>query len=425
MPDLLLRWDGREELESRSQLESRPQLQSRPLFVRASVCDAAFRRDIDVLSDQHPVFLGALDVNRDEVSSGDPLGSLVTPSSAVDQLEEALASESRTNQATSPLVREGEGYLGPEAAGDLGRSFVEALKAMEQASDPTTFDINAVAESVQRALKGFESYLRGKASMEIEQGLQSQWIQEGLEPERFPGRTEWDVRTMSKRELGRLLAALLLSQRPVSPQTWVRNANHLSIEELGAVIGKPFFNGRFDELAREVMYGWVAQWAWIELLPGLPLESQFAWLTDGRFVGLQANDIKVWFAGDGRHFANKEGGLPLPSLEAGSRWLDDPAVTGVSLSTSFDDVHYMRRSGAVSVLKRVHELTDITGGYFIQALKAVAPGQDCTADVQFERGLISTETATPVRVLAQMAYRYFSRNPSGIEGLDAFLRREL
>lgn len=66
---------------------------------------------------------------------------------------------------------------------------------------------------------------------------------------------------------------------------------------------------------------WTAKWAWAEREARPPLFEGYDWLIDNGLLGIEAGDLTVYFADDGRHFKDKEGGHQLPRLAEAQQML--------------------------------------------------------------------------------------------------------
>jgi hypothetical protein len=410
VPDLVLGWDDS------------GMRQERDVFLRFSVSTEAFGDDLRLLSPRDPLFLGLSGVvDQSAEQRWDTNGALVTSAPAVQNLASAVGAEERTLDATRSLVRRGRGVIDDQRATRITRQYQEALRSIDAMEGGEM----AGDMAISLALSELSDWVPESAFVELEQGLFAEWIGAGGDPTQFPARSPWNPRDVSSDALRRVLLAMLNSRRSPNPDAWVSTASHVNAESLGRLVGAPFRGGRLNAMAASLLPYWTAQWALVMLQPSVPLENEFAWVIDGGFLGLDMGDIVVFFADDGRHFSSQASIEPLPTLSEIAPKLDSPDVLGASLRTREDEVAYRRFEARVRVGQRLLDILSQEGrsGYLVEAVSVEVPARHSTATVWFGRGLIDlNKRPTPVGVLAEMAFRFFTRrDPSHADSLKEFL----
>jgi hypothetical protein len=413
VPDLVVRWDEED------------QRRERHVHLRFSVTTEAFEQDLDILGNESPLFLGMTDAG--DLSHppwgqhvAEMNGSLVTQGTAVAELDEAARTESRSRRATTPLVRVGRGLLDEPAAERVVNGYVGALGAIaELSADP-----GAARERVDFALGLFPQFLPEAGQLDVERALQSEWIKRGGDPFEFPSSSPWNPELLDVPSLREVLNSLLDSDQPIAPETWQRNAGFIRAEEIGRVLGRNLRGAKFNEMAHALLPYWTAKWAWAERGASPPLFESYDWLIDNGLLGLEAGDLTVFFADDGRHFKDKEGGHQLPRLAEAQQMLSQPGVLEVGLRGAMEGIRYEPLRASSSVYARIQEILSAPGArsYAVQAVRAVVPGTDWDADVDLDRQIIDLHgQSTPVAVLALMACRFFSRGGVVTQRLEHFL----
>lgn len=410
VPDLVVRWS-----EDAERLD-------RPVFLRFSVDDEAFAQDLLLARESDGLFVGMLDGPQRpprRTSAAMALdGSLVARADAIDEFDRALEVDPRTAITTSGLVRRGRGFMDVSSASRLTSATRSAFRAMEPsfAGALAALDQIALASSeVSQALATVNPYLSSIGQSHFEQLLQTHWVRAGHDPFRFPGVAEWDPGGISRGALRDVILNLVSRGEDVPQETWRRIVGHISAEEIGRFIRTPVRDAGFDDLVSAVIDSWTAQWVWVDDPGAVPFEPSFAWMVDNRMLGLDTGDARIFFADDGRHFKDKPRNAELPTLSECEEILNDYQVVGVALRTSDDELEYRRRLGRATVGARVAEILadEQAANYRVESLTVVVPGMDWTAEVSFARRMIDVnERPTPIRTLAQLAYRYFSRAPA-------------
>ena len=278
-------------------------------------------------------------------------GILVTQSAAIEDLESAVRENARTRRATAPLVRVGHGLLDEPKAEHLRRALLGAFRAIET----TTDDDAPVRTSVTSALEAFNILLPEAGEVDVERALHSEWVRSGRDPHNFPGREPWRPDLVDRQTLGEVLIDLLESPGHVTAETWQRNAGFLSAEELGGVIDRDLHGGTFNEMAHALLPYWTAKWVWAERADAVPLFEHYAWFLDRGLVGLEANDVRIYFADDGRHFKDKPAGNPLPRLSDAYQMLSDPGIQNVGLRSPLEGIRYEPVTSRGRVFDRLQE----------------------------------------------------------------------
>jgi hypothetical protein len=396
----------------------------RHVHLRFSVTSGAFRQDLDVLGSDAPLFIGMtdrgdLDTPEWATNGATTNGSLVTRAEAINDLEEATRAETRAVAATGALVRVGHGVLDEQRAGQVSNEYVEALHSLGGIADA----LEVTKATVEAALTTINKYLPEDGQLDIERTLQAEWIRGGGDPYDFPSTTPWNPELLDIPALRRVLRSLLDSGAPVLPETWQRNAGFIKAEDLGAVLGSNLRGGTFNHMAHALMPNWTAKWVWAERLPSPPLEATYDWMIDGGILGIEANDLRTFFADDGRHFKDKNGGNPLPALSEAQQMLSQPGLMEVGLRGLREGIRYEPLNNAGDVFARIREILSApdASSYRVQSVKASVPGTDSVADINLDRQVIELNgQSTPISTLARMATRFFSR-ASRPEGLDHFL----
>jgi hypothetical protein len=410
VPDLVLRWgpeDGRRE---------------RHVHLRFTVDRESFAQDLDLLGSDSPLFLGMTDQGNLEHprwagAHANANGSLITQSQAIDELGEHAGQETRTRKATGTLVRLGRGVIDEPRAEQVSDRYFAALSAMTAVTTAT----DSAREAVQSALSTIDDYLPEEGQLEVERALHSEWVRGGGDPYEFPGSTPWNPELLDEASLRDVLTSLLDSGFEVQPETWQRNASFIRVEDLGRVLGRSLRGGSFNAMAHALLPYWTAKWVWAERHHSPPLEPTYEWIIDNGIVGLEANDLRAFFADDGRHFKDKPGGNPLPLLIEAQQMLSQPGLQQVGLKGLMEGIRYEPlATAAAQVYTRIKALLNMqtAASYRVHSVIAAVPGTDGVADIDLDRQVIDLGgQSTPVATLAQMANRFFSRatRPEGIE----------
>ena len=284
-------------------------------------------------------------------------------------------------------------------------------------------DISTARESVETALALLDDHLPEDGQLEVERALQSEWIRGGGDPYDFPSSTPWNPELLDVHALRDVVISLLESPRAVAPETWQRNAGFIKVEDLGRILGRNIRGGSFNEMAHALLPNWTAKWVWADRLASPPLIDTYEWIIDNDIVGLEANDLRTFFADDGRHFKDKEGGNPLPMLSEAQQMLSQRGIQQVGLRGPMEGIRYEPLSSAGEVFTRIRQILSApgAGSYRVQSVTTIVPGTDSIAEIDLDRQIIDLGgQSTPVATLARMATRFFSR-ASRPEGLDHFL----
>ncbi len=412
VPDLVLRWGPQEERRERH------------VHLRFSVSGRPFEQDLDLLGDDAPLFVGMTDSGdlshpawaRD---GREPNGSLITQGPAIDELDQAMHNDARNRSATSPLVRVGHGLLDEPAAERITESYVGALRGIGD----LTVNLEGARGGVSGALELLDQFLPESGHVELERALQSEWVKQGGDPFEFPSSTPWNPELLDVEALRDVLLALLGSESPVAPETWQRNAGFIRAEDIGRILGRSLRGGRFNELAHALLSNWTAKWVWATRDASPPIFTTYEWLIDDGMLGLAVADLRAFFADDGRHFKDKEGGNPLPQLSQAQRMLSQPGVLQVGLKGTTEGIRYESLRTTVRAFDRIREIirTPGGGGYGVQAVTMVVPGTDWIADLDLDRQVIDFRgQSTPIATSARLASRFFARAVD-VQGLDHFL----
>lgn len=412
VPDLVIRWGPNE------------QRRERHVHLRFNVSRPAFAEDLDLLGRESPLFLGMTDPAQREsppwAKELDRLsGTLVTKSQAVDELEDAAAQDARSRRATGPIVRIGHGVLDETGAGELASSYVRAV----QAAGTAVAETQSAQAAVNAALDILRRILPEEGQLDIERALQSEWIRHGGDPYEFPGSTPWNAELLDTEARREVLLGLLDSRQPVAPETWQRNAGFIRAEDIGRVLGRPLRGGSFNAMVHALLPNWTAKWVWAERTDSPSLFQVYDWIIENEILGLETDDLRTYFADDGRHFKDKEGGNPLPALSQAQDMLSLAGVQQVGLRGNMEGIRYEPLGVAGHVYNRIQHILSAPGAstYKVQSLVTQVPGTDAVADVDLDRQIMDLRgQSTPIAALARLAARLFSRS-TRMEGIDHFL----
>jgi hypothetical protein len=410
VPDLVLRWGPDDDRRERH------------VHLRFAVDSESFAQDLNLLSSDSPLFVGMTDQRdlenpRWAAGHADTNGSLITQSQAIDELDEHAERESRARKATGALVRIGRGVIDAPRAEHLGDRYIAALQSMTAVATATA----PAREAIEQALSAIDYYLPEEGQLEVERALHSEWVRGGRDPYDFPGTTPWNPELLDEFSLREVLTSLLESAFEVEPESWQRNASFIRVEDLGRVIGRSMRGGSFNAMAHALLPYWTAKWVWAKRCDSPPLAPTYEWIVDGGMVGLEANDLRMFFADDGRHFKDKPGGNVLPMLTEAQQMLSHPGLQQVGLKGPMDGIRYEPLgTAAAQVYARINALLNMqtAGSYRVHSLITSVPGTDGVADIDLDRQVIDLgKQSIPVATLAQMANRFFSRatRPEGIE----------
>jgi hypothetical protein len=410
VPDLVLRWGPEDRRRERH------------VHLRFTVDGESLAQDLDLLSSDSPLFLGMTDRGNLEhprwaAQHADTNGTLVTQSQAIDELEQRTEQESRTRNATRALVRHGHGIIDSPRAEQVSERYVAALHAMTAVTTATA----SARDAVEQALSSIDYYLPEEGQLDVERALHSEWVRGGGDPYDFPSTIPWNPELLDEASLRGVLTSLLESQFEVQPETWQRNASFIRVEDLGRVLGRSLRGGSFNAMAHALLPYWTAKWVWGERHESPPLVPTYEWIVESGIVGLEANDLQLFFADDGRHFKDKPGGNPLPLLTDAQQLLSQPGLQQVGLKGPMEGIRYEPlATAAAQVYTRINALLNMqtAASYRVHSVIAAVPGTDGVADIDLERQVIDVRgQSTPVATLAQMANRFFSRatRPEGIE----------
>lgn len=409
-PDLVLSWSPNGERESRN------------VHLRFGVDNLTFVDGAALLADTEPIFIG--------LSGGAPIDprvtrhaergladTLITSASALDAMDETRALDRPAIRATQEVVRGGRGAVDAGRASRIVGAYQEVgrvITELDKGSDPVS------AEAISRtnaALKVLHRALRPPRFRALEADLRSRWIGTGGDPTEFPGRTEWDPRSLTNAELGEVLNALLDSDRKLSPDAWIRNAGHLRAEQLAAVLGKPRHGGTLDDLATALLSNWTAGWAWAEQR-GPELLELWRWMIvreTGQVewrLGLQLGDLRVFFSDDGSRFAQKKAtGDRLPTVLERRMLLGNPAVQAVTLRTEKEAITYQLDddAGATMYERLTENQAQALDRLRVESLTTQLPGYTHAARIELDRKVIDVrEHPTPILTLTRLAYDFFS-----------------
>ncbi len=411
VPDLVVKWmDGQ-------------QAKERHIHLRFSVSNRSFEQDLRLLGEESPLFLGMTDTHgladAPWLTGGAPLdGSLVAQSPVIDELENSARSEVRSRHATGALVRDGHGILDEPSAEVLATAYVDALHSIGDSDAPDGAD-----EKVTGALTVLAEFLDEAGQLAVERALQSEWIRGGRDPHDFPSSTPWNPELLDVASLRGVLLSLLDSEAPVAPETWQRNAGFIKAEDIGRVLGRTIRGAKFNQMAHALLPNWTAKWVWAERTGSPPLFRTYEWLIDEGLLGLEVDDLRTFFADDGRHFKDKTGDNILPRLSETRQMLSQTGVTQVGLRGTMEGIRYEPLSGGSTVFNRLSTILGApdAGSYRVQSITTVVPGTDAVADIDLSRQVIDLSgQSTPVASLARLASRMFSR-VAWPDGLDHFL----
>jgi hypothetical protein len=257
----------------------------------------------------------------------------------------------------------------------------------------------------------------------VERSLQSEWIRHGGDPYEFPSTTPWNAELLDVETLREVLTTMLESRQPVAPETWQRNAGFVRAEDLGRILARPLRGGSFNEMAHALLPNWTAKWVWAQRTDSPSLFTIYDWIVENGLIGLETSDLRTFFADDGRHFKDKEGGNPLPLLKDAQAMLSHSGLHQVGLRSNREGIRYEPLTGGGQVFDRLHRIfNDPSAGYYwVISLIAQVPGTDIVADIDLDRQVMDLQgQSAPIAALARLAARIFSRNERQ-EALDHFL----
>lgn len=395
VPDLVLGWGP---VDSRRE---------RYVHLRFSVADDVFRRDLDRLGADGPLFLGMTDFDALAPASGER--TLVAQTPAIEELVAGIERDARARVATGQIVRTGAGGMGTAQAHDVAEATAAALQSLDRLASGDAPE----GEAITTALETLNRLLPDASLASIERNWQRTWITAGGDPFEFPGLTAWHPELLSMDELGTVLNALLDSGRNIDHETWQRNAGHLDIEQLGSALSGDRRGPSMNGLAAALLSGWTAQWAWGERVDPEMFDAT-GWLISQGRLGLQAGGLRVLFANDGRHFKDKPASQALPDLERARDRLSGHDVISVRLTSGPDFLAYGGASGADVDRPIVDVVSDLLAQdaaqrYRLQEAAIAIPGSDRPARLEFDRLLVDLDKQpTPLARVARLALDLFS-----------------
>jgi hypothetical protein len=412
VPDLVVRWGSSERQHMRH------------VHLRFSVTAAAFQQDLDLLGDEGPLFIGMTDANHSsDFAWGEAGGSidrtLVTQSTAIDELDAATGTDSRGRLATRQLVRVGRGVLDDSRAETVSGAYSRALESL----DALGATVEQAQERVRSALALIGEYLPETGQLDVERALQSEWIRGGGDPHDFPGTTPWRPELLEPAALREVLLSLLTSGRDVRPETWQRNAGFIRVEDIGRVLGRNLHGGAFNQMAHALLPNWTAKWVWAKRAESSPLFESYNWVIEDELLGIEVGDLRAYFADDGRHFKDKEADNPLPLVTDAQTLLSEGGILEVGLRSRMEGIRYEPIGSSEAVYERLRAILAGPGAssYRLRSVRTAVPSADWEADVDLARQVIDLKTqSTPVATLVRLATRFFSRSVNS-DRLDHFL----
>lgn len=405
IPDMVLKW------------EADGKTCERKVFIKLSVESRRISQDLELLESDAPLFVGLISEDEQQPRLPESAAverSLVADTNSLDELLHTLRKDKRVRAATDALVRVGHGVVRADNAREISARVESAFKLVDHVQE----DIPPARQAIQGAISALLPILDERGLIEVEQVFRTAWIRSGGDPIAFPKHSV--MHGTPDDELRDVLLALLEGRSSVQPDSWTKYAGNLSPDQLGRVLRRPISGGRLNDLASALLPNWTAKWAWVESNASgtLPFFVDFMWRTNGRLFGLEAGDITIYFADDGRRFNEKSIHLPLPRLADNPGLLNEKTVSAASLVTAIDDIEYrLRRGIGQSVQERVlRVVTDKTrSDSFVKGISVQVPERDWEAEIDFQRGVIDVGNhPTPVSLLAELAFRYFSRTEPAV-----------
>lgn len=390
----------------------------RQVFLRFDVREPSFEDDLRYLANEKPLFLDLLAANPVETQSreeerldvaaalrdGDRTEVLVTEVPAVDRFENSVEKDRDVRTATQHIVLGGRGLVDSSAADHIVSSWSSAAQAASRAQ----------SRPLRESLDQVETYLSRISSIDLETALRSRWVAAGQPAETFPGREDWRLDDRPPWEIAWLVLGLVDQEAPIERERWQDVASAVSASALGHElfrIGRAREGGKVDDLIRAGLPLWTAQYAYV---PPLAADSfdPFHWSFGSYSLAINLVRRRAFFT----DIATKWNRVPrtdvLPEARARQELLTDPAVLGVGLITTEENVRVDLRPTATETLGR--RLQQYVGEgeepawrtARIRSLVLRVPGSGAEAHADFERSVVRTTEPVPLRTFVLLVARF-------------------
>jgi hypothetical protein len=399
-PDFVMSWPGAEA--------------PRHIFLRFGVRDPVVLREVELLRDGAPVFVGlpADDKAVQPSTNGDATPSLrearalVAETEAIGELGEAAAEVRDVRTATRAVVRGGVGILDSGAASRYVDSYTTAVREVLGTRN---------TDVLRKAMDDFDNLLDEPTVLRLESSLRTRWLAAGAAIDAFPGREAWQLGARTAAEIADLIEALLDQDEPVAPAAWLEIAAHISADAVGTELRerRERRGGRLNDFVRTALQSWSAQWAHSPPLPSESFEGVFDWVVTSFGLGIQLPNRMVFFSDDGRRYSQVPSDFPLPEIVGREDFLADEAVAGLGLVTTDEDVEITLRETAT------HSIRDLIGDLVlresatwraarISSMTLRLPALSAEATIDYRRNVIEASRPLPLRQMLTIAAKFIS-----------------
>jgi hypothetical protein len=402
-PDFVMSWPGAEA--------------PRHIFLRFGVRDPVVLREIQLLRDGAPVFVGLPGEDQDGEPAEPEMDGTAKPSlrearalvaetEAIGELGQAATEMRDVRTATRAVVRGGVGILDANAASRYVRSYTTAVREVL-----STRNVDALRE----AMSGFDEVLDDPTVLRLESSLRTRWLAAGAALEAFPGREAWQLGARTPAEIADLIEALLDQEEPVAPAAWLEIAGHITADAVGTELRlrRERRDARLDEFVRSAAQSWTAQWAHSPPLPADSFEGTYDWVIAPLGLGIQLPNRMVFFSDDGRRYSQVPSDFPLPEIVGREELLADPAVAGLGLVTRDEDVEITLRETAT------HSIHDLIGDLVLQesatwraarisSMTLRLPALGAEASIDYRRNVIGASRPVPLRQMLAIASTFIA-----------------
>jgi hypothetical protein len=393
----------------------------RQVFLRFDVKHPSFADDLRYLAEKRPFFLDLLAANpsegrveddepdlilRDVLAEYAADDILVSEVPAVEAFGSGVKVDRGAKEATRSVVVGGKGFVDESAAEQIVGSWKEASSAVQAKA----------VNSLRNALDQIEVYLTEESALDFENTLRSKWMAAGGAAEVFPGQETWNPQARAPREIARLVVAWV-DDGGVSSQRWEEIASAVSASDLGHELrrlGQHRVGGSVNNLVRSALKYWTATYAYAP-----PLESdtfeRFDWSFGGYSFAINLVRCQAYFTDIGAKWSRVKRPEALPYVKEAMDVLGDANVLGVGLLTSEEDMSVtLRPSATMSLRDRVEqyigEQPDAAWrSARITKVDVQVPGTTATAEVDFNRAVVHTSDAIPLRTFVELVARFVAR----------------
>jgi hypothetical protein len=399
-PDFVMTWAGAED--------------PRYVFLRFGVRDPVVLKEVELLRDGAPVFVGlpqdedalTLEPTRDAVAvpSLRDARALVAETDAIGTLGTAAAEVRDVRTATRAVVRGGVGILDQTAATRYVDSYTTAVREV-------LGDRNV--EVLRQAMNFFDAVLDEPAALRLESSLRTRWLAAGAPIDAFPGRETWDLGARTPAEIGDLIEALLDQAEPVADEAWREIAGYVSADTVGTELRRrrERRGGRLDDFVRAAAQSWSAQWAHTPPLPSESFEGVYEWLVTASGLGIQLSNRIVLFSDDGRRYSQVPSDFPLPEIYGREELLADESVAGVGLVTPDENVEITLRETATHSIRDLLEDLVLRESptwrtALISSMTLKLPAFAADVSIDFRRNVIAASRPLPLLQMLGIASRF-------------------